>query len=49
MMDHRGEGVPAILARSRRLSGKEPVYEMFGDELRLTIFAADTAAEGAVR
>ena len=41
MMDRRGEGVPAILARSRRLSGKEPVYEMFGDELRLTIYAAD--------
>ncbi len=44
MMDRRGEGVPAILARSRRLSGREPVYEMFGDELRLTIYAADLAA-----
>ena len=41
MMDRRGEGVPAILARSKRLSGREPVYEMFGDELRLTIYAAD--------
>ena len=40
MMDRRGEGVPAILARSIRLSGRQPVYEMFGDELRLTIFAA---------
>ena len=40
LMDRRGEGVPAILARSTRLSGKRPVYEMFGDELRLTIFAA---------
>ena len=44
MMDRRGEGVPAILARSRRLAGREPVYEMFGDELRLTIYAADPAA-----
>ena len=44
MMDRRGEGVPAILARSRRLSGKQPRYEMFGDELRLTIYAADPAA-----
>ena len=43
MMDRRGEGVPAILARSRRLSGRQPVYEMFGDELRLTIYAADPA------
>ena len=41
MMDGRGAGVPAILARSRRLSGRQPVYELFGDELRLTIYAAD--------
>ena len=47
MMDRRGEGVPAILARSRRLSGRQPVYEMFGDELRLTIHAADPAAGSA--
>jgi len=44
MMDRRGAGVPAILARSRRLSGRQPVYELFGDELRLTIYAADPAA-----
>ena len=44
MTDRRSEGVPAILARSRRLSGREPVYEMFGDELRLTIYAAEPAA-----
>ena len=44
MMNRRGEGVPAILARSRCLSGRQPVYEMFGDELRLTIYAADPAA-----
>ena len=40
LMDRRGEGVPAILARSTKLSGKRPLYELFGDELRLTIFAA---------
>lgn len=47
MMDRRGAGVPAILARSRRLSGRQPVYELFGDELRLTIYAADPAAGGS--
>lgn len=40
LMDRRGQGVPTILARSRRLSGKRPEYRMFGDELRLTIYAA---------
>ena len=44
MMDRRGGGVPAILSRSRRLSGRQPVYELFGDELRLTIYAAAPAA-----
>lgn len=45
LMDRRGEGVPAILTRSSRLSGKQPVYELFGDELRLTIFAANGEEE----
>ena len=41
LMDRRGNGVPVILERSRRLSGIRPVYELLGDaELRLTIFAA---------
>ena len=40
--DRRGEGVPAILARSTKLSGKRPLHELFGDELRLTIFAASS-------
>ncbi len=44
LMDRRGEGVPAILARSTKLSGKRPIYDLFGDELRLTIFAASPAA-----
>lgn len=42
MMDRRGEGVPTILDRSERLSGKRPEYRLFGEaELRLTIHAAD--------
>ena len=42
MMDRRGEGVPAILDRSERLSGKRPEYRLFSEaELRLTIYAAD--------
>ncbi len=41
LMDRRGNGVPVILARSLRLSGKGPEYRLFGDELRLTIYAAD--------
>ena len=47
LMAGNGDGVPAILARSQRLSGKEPVYEVFGNELRLTICAAYPAAEGS--
>ena len=45
LMDRRGDGVPTILARSERLSGMQPIYELLGDaELRLTIFAADNDA-----
>ena len=36
----RGDGVDIILSESERLSGKTPVYELFGEELHLTIFAA---------
>ena len=46
LMDRRGNGVRVILENSEKLSGKRPVYEMFGDELRLTIHAADPAAGG---
>ena len=41
LMDRRGNGVPIILSRSARLSGKRPEYRLFGDELRLTIYAAE--------
>ena len=40
-MEKRGEGVPIILDRSQRLSGKKPVYRLIEDsELLLTIFSA---------
>ena len=39
-LERRGEGVSIILDESETLSGKPPVYELFGEELRLTIFAA---------
>jgi len=39
-LERRGEGVGIILNESQALSGKTPVYELFGEELRLTIFAA---------
>lgn len=37
-MEARGEGVPLILAEGRRISGRTPVYELLGDELRLTLY-----------
>jgi ATP-dependent DNA helicase RecG len=47
MMDRRGEGVRIILQRSEKLSGRRPLYELFDDaELRLTIYAADSAQRG---
>ena len=49
LMERRAGGVPAILDRSQRLSGRQPVYEAFGRELRLTIYAAEPGAEGAAR
>ncbi len=42
IMDKRGEGVPIIIERSRRLSGRVPAFEMIDDsELRLTIQGAN--------
>ena len=40
-LERRGEGVGIILRESEQLSGKTPVYELQGEELRLTIFAAE--------
>ena len=39
-LERRGEGVSIIFNESEALSGKRPVYELFDEELRLTIFAA---------
>ena len=42
-LERRGEGVGIILNESEKLSGKVPIYELFDEELRLTIFAAKSA------
>lgn len=39
-LERRGEGVGIILNESEQLSGKTLVYELFNEELCLTIFAA---------
>ena len=39
-LERRGEGVRIIYDESERLSGQKPVYQMIGEELKLTIFAA---------
>ncbi len=39
-LERRGEGVGIILNESEQLSGQIPVYELFNEELCLTIFAA---------
>ena len=45
-LERRGEGVGIILNESETLSGKTPVYELFNEELRLTIFAAKPPLAG---
>ena len=44
-LERRGEGVRIIFSESERLSSKKPVYEMFGEELKLMIFAAPSLQE----
>ncbi|MDE0485224.1 MAG: putative DNA binding domain-containing protein [Candidatus Poribacteria bacterium] len=44
-LERRGEGVGIILNESEELSGKPPVYEVFDDELRLTIFASNSISD----
>ena len=44
-LERRGEGVGIILNESEQLSGKTPVYELFNEELCLTIFAARSLQE----
>ncbi len=38
-LESRGEGVRKILEGGEAHGGRRPVYELFGDELRLTIWA----------
>ena len=44
-LERRGEGVQIILDESSALSGKSTIYEMLGEELKLTIFAAKPLQE----
>ncbi len=44
-LERRGEGVGIILNESEQLSGKTPIYELFNEELCLTIFAAKSLQE----
>jgi ATP-dependent DNA helicase RecG len=45
-LESRGEGVRRILSASEARAGRRPVYELFGDELRLTIWAAPSPHSG---
>ena len=45
-LERRGEGVRIIYNESERLSGQIPVYQMIGEELKLTIFAAPSLQDG---
>ncbi|GAA4803199.1 ATP-binding protein [Lysobacter hankyongensis] len=50
VMEKRGEGVPQILGRSERLSGRRPRFELLGDNaLRVTLYAADPETSPLVR
>lgn len=46
-VEARGEGVPLIIEASLRLSGRAPVYELFDDELKLTIFGRPSELQAA--
>ena len=41
-LERRGEGVGIILNDSEKLSGKRPVYKLIDEELKLTIYAAQS-------
>jgi ATP-dependent DNA helicase RecG len=50
VMEQRGEGVPQILSRSERLSGRRPKFELLGENaLRVTLYAADPQTSPLVR
>jgi ATP-dependent DNA helicase RecG len=37
-VEARGEGVPLIIEESQQIAGRPPLWELFDDELRLTIY-----------
>ena len=39
-LEEQGRGVRIIFNESKKLCGQQPIYKLFGEELRLTIFAA---------
>ena len=45
-LESRGEGVRGILEASEAHAGRRPEYELFGEELRLTIWAKPSPHEG---
>ncbi len=45
-LESRGEGVRRILEGSEAHAGRRPVYELFGEELRLTIWAKPLTHDG---
>ena len=45
-LESRGEGVRGILEASEAHAGRQPEYELFGEELRLTIWAKPSPHEG---
>ena len=45
-LESRGEGVRGILEASEEHAGRRPEYELFGEELRLTIWAQPSPHEG---
>lgn len=47
-LESRGEGVRRILDASEAHSGRRPAYELFGEELRLTIWAKPSPHEAAM-
>lgn len=47
-LESRGEGVRRILDGSEAHSGRRPVYELFGQELRLTIWAKPSPHDAGV-
>jgi predicted HTH transcriptional regulator len=46
-VEARGEGVPLIIDEGLRVAGRPPVWELFDDELRLTIYGRPPMADPA--